>query len=176
VGAGFFRVEENMRALIAVLLIAATSPAHSQSATISRIEIVEAGIYQVDKTRTEAAPGTAEGQTNVATNVRLIKATTTVPARIGTTFAVRYRVIGQPTGATVTIKIIGFVPEPGMRNPATGNTTVRNEYTNTRHIGDLAYTSFTFEQDWELLAGKWTFEFWDGNRKLASQDFEVVKP
>jgi hypothetical protein len=76
----------------------------------------------------------------------------------------------------VTIRKITLIPQPGIRNPKTGNTTVRNEYSFKRNIGETAFTNYTLEESWEVAPGTWTFELWAGNRKLASKSFNLVKP
>lgn len=62
-----------------------------------------------------------------------------------------------------------------MRNPGTGNTMLRQEVSVTNTLGNLTYFEMSFEDTWEMVPGKWTFEIWDGTRKFASQSFEVVK-
>ena len=40
-------------------------------------------------------------------------------------------------------------------------------------IGNTGYREYAFEHDWEVLPGKWTFEFWYRNRKVGEQSFCV---
>lgn len=42
-------------------------------------------------------------------------------------------------------------------------------------IGTMEIAGYQFRQDWEIAPGTWTIELWDGDRKLASQSFQVVK-
>ena len=42
-------------------------------------------------------------------------------------------------------------------------------------IGPREIAGYQFGHDWEIVPGTWTIELWDGDRKLASQSFQVVK-
>ena len=33
---------------------------------------------------------------------------------------------------------------------------------------------YSLDEDWELVAGDWILEIWDGNKKLASQTFTLT--
>lgn len=163
-----------MRIVSTLLLLAALSGA-AGAQTIDRIDIIEHGIYQTRTTRTEASPGTASGQLQMVTDIRLVEQTETIPARMGVDFGFRYKVYGAP-GATATLRMLTIPPAPGIHNPQTGNTTARGEYTTTVTSGDTKYKGYGFDHSWELVPGLWTFEIWEGDRKLASQSFKVVAP
>jgi hypothetical protein len=160
---------------LAFALALISGVAHGQE--IQRIEITEFGTYDsVSTNNTTAAPGTATGTVTARTNLTHAKTTTTVPASIGSHFGFRYQVIGQANGAMVNLKRIILVPQPGIRNPATGNTTVRDEYDYKKRIGDTGFAAYKLDDNWEVVPGTWTIEIWDGNRKLASKSFNLVKP
>ena len=53
---------------------------------------------------------------------------------------------------------------------------MRNESSTRRRVGEVHYVDIEFDDESDLVIGTWTFEIWDGNRKLASQNFEVFKP
>jgi hypothetical protein len=159
--------------IIALALTTISSLASGQ--TVQRIDIVDFGIYAANRGETTATPGTAAGVTAL-TGLKLVRSTTSVPARIGTTFGFRYRFIGQPSGATLKIKKVTLYPQPGVRNPATENTTVRGEYFHHEKMGEDQIRVYTLDSEWELVKGTWTFELWLEDRKLASKSFDLVKP
>jgi hypothetical protein len=142
--------------------------------TIKRIEIIDFGIYSLDKGERLSSPNTATGFRNVVSNEKLISATDTVPARLGVNFGFRFRIVGKK-GTTVTLKKVTLIPQPGIQNPKTGDTKVRSELSLEKTIGDKDFTSYGFDNPWEIVPGIWTIEFWDGDRKLASQSFNIVK-
>jgi len=163
-----------MGALFSLLLLATISNAASAQ-TIERIEITEFGIYTTTDTGKSAAPGTATGVVTSRTNIKLVQATNTVPARLGVHFGFRYKIVG-PAPKQVRLKMVTLVPQPGIRNPQTGNTIVKDEYFVDKTVGATSYRDYSFDNSWEIVTGKWTFEIWDGDRKLASQSFNVVAP
>lgn len=143
---------------------------------VDRIEIVETGIYHAETAAIERAPGTASRQRNVLSETKLIASTTRVEAKLGVHFGMRYRVVGRPSLATVKLTSVTQYPAPGLKNPKAGSVQTRGEHPLFATIAQINYRGYVFEHDWELVPGAWTFELWDGNRKLVSQTFNVVKP
>jgi Domain of unknown function (DUF3859) len=39
----------------------------------------------------------------------------------------------------------------------------------------MEIANYQFGHDRETVPGTWTIELWDGDRKLASQSFQVIK-
>jgi hypothetical protein len=167
-----------MRGPLALLLLAAVAGgALAQGGSkVDRIDIVEFGVYRAETKTIEAAPGTATRQRNIVTDTRLIAPTTRIEAKIGEHFGIRYRVVGRPGGSSVKLTSVTQYPAPGLKNPKGGNVQTRGEHLLFATISQINYRGYVFEHDWELVAGKWIFELWDGDRKLASQTFDVIKP
>ncbi len=140
---------------------------------VQSIVITDFGLYTSQIDKTVNAPGTAAGTNNLVSDIKLLESTTTIPARLGSNFGFRYRIIGE--GKSVTVKLVTHIPEPGLRNPETGNTNVTSVVYIERSIGAVNFTSYSFDHDWEVVPGTWTKEIWVGDRKLASQSFNVVK-
>ncbi len=166
-----------MRGPLALLLLAAwLGEASAQGGKVDRIEIVETGIYRAETALIEHAPATATGQRNILSDTRLIYSTTSIEAKLGVHFGMRYRVVGRPNQATVKLTSVTQYPGAGLKKPGTETLQTRGEHALFATIGAVNYRGYVFEHDWELVPGTWTFELWDGKRKLASQTFNVVKP
>src|SRR5262245_56331359 len=167
-----------MRGSLALLFLAASlGEAVAQgSGKIERIDVVEFGIYQAQTATIEQAPATATGQRNILSDTKLIAATARVEARVGVHFGMRYLLLGQPNSTTVRLTSVTNYPVPGLKKPGTQTHQARGEHPLFATIGAINYRGYVFEQDWELVPGNWTFELWDGKRKLVSQTFQVVKP
>jgi hypothetical protein len=150
-----------------------SGPAHAQN--VERIDVTEFGIYTADTTEILHAPRSTTGiaQRVSASSIRLVKSTTTVPGRLHLRFGFRYRIIG--TGDSVTLKRVIHIPEPGVHNPETGKTIVTSEVMANTRIGTMEIAGYQFGHDWEIVPGTWTIELWEGDRKLASQSFQVVR-
>ena len=163
-----------MRVLLSLVLLVAISNAASAQ-TIQRIDITDVGIYELKVTGTIAAPGTVAGVRTGVSSAKLVEATTTIPGRLGVHFGFRYKIIGQ-TGRDVLLKNVTLIPQPGIRDPNTGKTTVRSGFSVNQKIGIDADRGYTFDNPMEIVTGTWTFELWDGDRKLVSQSLNVVAP
>jgi len=159
-----------------LMLAAVAGGALAQGSKIDRIEIVEVGVYRAETKTIESAPGTATRQRNIVTDTRLVAPATRIEAQIGVHFGMRYRVVGRPSGASVKLTSVTHYPAPGLKNPKAGGIQARGEHPLYATISQINYRGYVFEHDWELIAGVWTFELFDGDRKLASQTFEVVRP
>jgi hypothetical protein len=146
----------------------------ARAQTVERIDVTEFGIYTADTKQIVSAPQSTTGiaQRVSASSIKLAKATTTVPGRIGVRFGFRYRIIGD--GQSVTLRRIVHIPEPGVHNPEKGIILTSEVHADTA-IGPLEIAGYQFGHDWEIVPGTWTIELWDGDRKLASQSFQVVK-
>jgi hypothetical protein len=161
-----------MRAIFATcLFMACLSVAHAQA--VQRVDITEVGLYTVHTDKSVEAPGAPSGVSRLVSDITLVESTTTVPARLGSNFGFRYRIIGK--GKSVRVKKVTHIPEPGIRNPETGNVSLTSVVFIDRTIGDTNFTSYSLDHDWEIVPGTWTMELWVDDRKLASQSFEVVK-
>ena len=166
-----------MRTLLSLLLLA-TASSMASAQTIERVEIVDFGIYNAgEKMKSTTAFDTAAEVLNGVSPMKftLTEATTTVPGRLGVHFGFRYKIIGSAKGTT-KLKMVTLIPEPGIRNPNTRRTTVRNEYVETKPLGTTQYTGYSFDNPWEIVFGTWTKEIWNGDQKLASKTFTVVQP
>ena len=161
-----------MRFLISLLALVLGLGA-AQAQTINRLEITDFGTYKVE-------PGNkrknAEGlKTTVTPGVEHLETTTTIPARIGISFGVRYKIVGEPDNAEVTLRKIISFPPPGLQ-PSRGKIVPQSESKVETTIGETVADLYTLEDSFELVPGVWTVELWDGERKLLTQSFTLEKP
>ncbi|MGO4871253.1 MAG: DUF3859 domain-containing protein [Roseiarcus sp.] len=154
---------------------AAAAPVATQAddGAAERIDVVDFGLYATRTQRVVAAPTTASGDQKIVSGERLQAKTRAVPARLGVEFGLRFRIVGR-SGAVVTVRKVTRFPAPGLTNPATGKTLTEDVYVSPHRVGPLAYEGYRFENAWELVPGIWTIELWVGERKLASESFQVV--
>ncbi len=156
------------------LWVASTS--FAQGLRVDGMNIIEAGIYEAVIEKKVPDPRDPTGFHNVLGDPKLIQKTSTVPARQGTRFGTRAMIVGAPNNASVPIRIVYRPPAAGLRNPKTGEIIYRGEYTDNWKIGATVYTEYYLENEWEVVPGDWTFEYWYGNRKLAEHKFTLTKP
>ncbi|MBI3548095.1 MAG: DUF3859 domain-containing protein [Elusimicrobia bacterium] len=161
-------------AAVLLALYASASRADVAAPKVDKIEIVEAGIYKVEVASRERVDGLAGGKLSIVKNSTLLKATTTIPMKIGTTFGIRYKVIGSPDGSKAELKIVTNYPKEGVRDPGQKRTLYASTYPVNKTIGLVTYKSYTLEEGWELVPGRWSFEVWYGDKKMAEQEFTIV--
>jgi hypothetical protein len=145
--------------------------AAQDSVSVTGANVTEAGIYSARVVKKTAEPGVASGTNEWLESFTLVRAATNVPARIGTRFGFRYTIRGTPSNAPIVLTMVG--EHPPYKNPKTGKTQTRDEYELQSWIGQT-YTSYSFEEEWELIPGKFTFEVWHKGKKLCEQSFSVV--
>lgn len=158
-----------------LLLLLVSTGAYAQTPQIDRIDVVEYGIYTVNTESTLSAPGVAGGTRNIVSDIRHAATTRNVPAQKGVKFGYRFTVIGAPAGTIVPIHMVVILPLPGLRDPAMQKPFTRDEYDRTAGIGTTSFTTYSLDDDWEVVPGIWTFQIWYQGRKLAEQKFTVVK-
>ena len=159
--------------IVAFVALLTICPAWAQ-AQVRGIEIVQYGIYTADL---QSSKRDVQGvKQSISTNFRLAATTTTVPAQLGLRFGIEYKVVGAPSGKTVSLKSVMVYPAVGLRSPAVSQPIFRNETTVTPKIGKITYEGYRFDDEWELVPGPWTIQLWYGDRKLAEKTFTVTAP
>lgn len=154
--------------VIAALLL---MTANAQSQDVKRVEVIEYGLYSVDKTFCNRDSQGIERCDR--SNVRHAATTWNVPAQLGVEFGLRYRVVGAPIGSQVDIKRVWLLPPPGFRSPSADKPIERLERTDRTVIGQSTFVSYGFDDRWELVPGPWILEFWHKGQKLGQQRFIV---
>jgi Domain of unknown function (DUF3859) len=159
--------------LLSSLALLTGFPVHAQAPSVDRIDIVEYGTYSVERHVQGRDPHGINQAT--ATNAQHIGTTREIPARIGTTFGFRYRIIGKPDEAPIALRRIVAFPAPGLQPSVSAKPLPRDEFVVQARIGETNDMFYTLEDAFELVPGTWAIEIWYGNRKLASQSFTVSK-
>jgi hypothetical protein len=148
--------------------------AAAQAPRVSGCEIVERGIYDLKTVKQVPSSSIASG-TFVESKGKLVRSTSVIPARLGMAFGYQLKLVGSPVGASVTVNDVNIVPEPGLRNPKTGDTVFREEASYTRRIGDRWISDYQLNYGWTLLPGRWTFQIWVDGQKVCEQIFTLEK-
>lgn len=157
-------------------LLAARLPARAEEAHIDHIDLVAAGFYDAAHAKVAEsvpAPAAAGGKTNQLTDVALLSEAPADTAGVGIGFGVRFRSSGEPRGAQAMLRSVWKIPEPGIHNPANGNTYRESVVDFTTAIGSVHWRGYGFDQPWEVVPGTWTIEIWQGDRKLLEHSFTI---
>lgn len=166
-----------MRLLLGLLLgLTAMSIAAAEDGTVTAIEVVSKGIYQVTVGEPIADPNAPTGFAAPPVTFTNSEATDTVPAAIGTEFGMEYRVVGAPQGADVNLDIVTIYPPAGLTDPRLAEPIRESRFQRTKKIGEVEYVGYGFEDDWEMVAGTWSLQIWYAGRKLFDESFTVTEP
>ena len=157
--------------IVACFVLLTTCPAWAQ---VRGVEIVAYGIYTADL---QSSKRDSQGiKQSISTNFRRAATTTTVPAQLGVRFGIEYKVVGAPSGKSVSLKKVMVFPPAGLRSPAVSQPILRNETTTTSKIGETTYTGYRLDDPWELVPGPWAIQLWSGDRMLAEKKFTLAIP
>jgi hypothetical protein len=168
---------------LAVVFFVVSISSASIAAEVYGIEIQEWGIYD---TKAIEEKGSAQGTPVLADDIKLLKMTYKIPARLGTSFGLKYYVNGHPPGAQVNITQRWLFPYPGVKHPKTGKLThyydeaIRAPIGRTMQGHYLLVWSIVavqkFAQESDLVPGEWKLQLWHGRKKLKEKTFTVYKP
>ena len=159
--------------LTAVPAGAATPATPSPSPQIDHVYVTEAGKYIVSYTQTDNGSTNGAAPTPTA-HVRYLPASDAIHLGDNPRFGVRYSLVGSPDGADVEIKCVTIFPKPGAQKPGAAAPLPREESTWPRALGDAYYCGYAINDNWQKIPGDWTFEIWHGDKKLATQTFNLV--
>lgn len=151
----------------------------AQTAQVDHIDIQDYGIYTKDRVKMIQDPTLVGGVRTTSRNVKFVSRTHTIDGKVGVNFGFSYTVFTKTNGATVELKFVTIFPKQGMHDPATDKTQFRNEYSRTVPVvsgQSVHHFGYTFDNDFEIVPGTWTFQIWSGDRKLAEQSFKVIRP
>jgi len=154
------------------LLVASLGIAHAQTPQVKGIEFADFGIYTLDREiqgRDEAGIARASGS-----NVRHAASLRTIPAHIGVTFGFHYRIIGTPLNIPVQLRSIVVFPEHGIVPSHAAEPVTQAGFMLQTRIGQPSFMTYTLEDAFELVPGPWAIEIWYGDRKLGTQNFELI--
>jgi len=159
-----------------LLLLFAPSSLHAQPPSVEGIDITNRGIYEIEVKKKIDDENLVGSYRDIVTNIRRIKTTTNIPARLCISFGLEYIIVGAPSGVEIPIKMVTRFPKQGLYNPDTKLTVHWNETVVNRTIGKAHFRSYTLDKEWEVVPGVWTFELWYQGRRLVEQMFNLVEP
>jgi hypothetical protein len=161
-------------AFAAAAMIAATLAAPAAFAEVTRVDVLDRGIYEIVPGEQTPDPDTPTGTITAVDTQKLLQSTDTVVGKLGVEFGLRYVVIGSPEGGEVTVDLVYIYPSPGLKDPAEAEPALETRFSRTKKIGETTYIGYGFENDWEIVPGEWRFEIWHDGKKLAEESFTVT--
>jgi hypothetical protein len=145
--------------------------------------IVDHGVFDARPLRRRiSAPGTTAGSIGDLGEADpvLLRSTTNIPAKLGTTFGIRVRVDGSPrttaAGDLADVAVIQArmrVTHPPVKNPSTGAIVTVDEWSWPISLGVPLFGGWRFDDPTEVVPGRWLMQVWYGDRVLAEQAYDV---
>lgn len=156
-----------------VVSIWATMVIAQEPAIVSSVEIVDYGVYRIQLTGERVPmPSAGAGGVRPASRAVLVVKTNQIPATLGTTFGLRFILVGDPVGAVADVDIV--VNHPPFKDSTVKATSNSDRVPWHYRIGEKAGYTYTFDHDWEAVPGKWSIEVWQAENMLARENFFVI--
>jgi hypothetical protein len=161
-------------AAVAALALPFASAANAQQPRIERLEIIGAGFIGYDQAgvRTDV-PDAVGGKVILPKNMRFLADEPKVTAQIGTSFGVRFMVVGEPKNADVMLRTVWKIPSPGLTDPKSGKRYSESTSELAARIGTAYLAGYGFNEQWEIVPGVWTLQVWQGGGKLLEHNFTI---
>jgi hypothetical protein len=136
--------------------------------------VIELGIFRIGEPLGRViAPHTGTGSVRLVDPLRdpvLETPTRRVPARLGTRFGLRFRVDSQAGASILRVRV--RVLHPPLTGPG-GVTRTLDEWDMDVNAGLPRYTGWAFDEAWELVPGRWTFQILLAGALLLEEAFDV---
>jgi Domain of unknown function (DUF3859) len=165
-----------MRALLIGLTSLALCQAAAAQGDVSA-QVAWYGVYTVGKSQEIDDPASPTGKRYVATPVPPTANSGRIPGTQGVHFGLSF-VLAGPAGAEFTVKEVYRFPPGGIPDKVNGGTRSTYESVQQATVGKPVLMGWNFETapPEERVIGDWTFEVWQGGRKLLGQTFTVYSP
>lgn len=107
--------------------------------------------------------------------VEFIEQSDVLHGAVGLSFGIEYFISGLDPGAKKQdTRFASIIKHPLMTNPATGKSATQVKEEKYNYLNQTNYDSFTFEYDWEVVLGIWTFQITQDNNILLEKTFEII--
>ncbi len=156
------------------VLSATTNRVRSMSGATTSLDIqlLEYGTFRkLASTNDVSDPGSLTGARHAVSNVALVESTTNVQARIGTSFGFRVKFPGKNSNEIVpcTAKCL----HPRLADPSSGRSSEVDQWDTSGLAGQDGYIGYTFDNDWELVPGRWTLQVFQQSQIVLEKTFNV---
>jgi hypothetical protein len=132
---------------------------------VDSIKIIDFGLYKTTFARWQEAPHTQRGEIQIVGQRELIKRTKMIPGSNNTEFGIRYVVQGQEKGGQVDLLV-------RLSHSELQST---EEWVAARQIGTPSFDGWKFDDDSQIIPGKFTLQLFYEGTKLAEKSFTVCE-
>ena len=143
--------------------------------------VFEYGIYNaIRKGRVVGNLETSTGKVVNSPVLDLSEKTTQIPLTKGLFFSYRYRIQNMLKEDAVKplAELRRVIIHPLMTLPngttSTGSDRIVKERTSAREV--IAFHGYSFNEDYEMVEGEWTFQIWYRDKMMVEQKFTTYRP
>jgi len=140
--------------ILSLCFVGSAILADDRKTEITKIRVVEQGIYKCEVVRWVKDPRVVGGERALIGPAKIVQETNRIPAVVGTRFGFRFQIDGEPKGQSVELEIVGIYPGEGLKDSAQGKPRKSDRYTYPYKIGKVEYMDYSFDHDWELVTGE----------------------
>ena len=159
--------------MVAGLLWLFVGHLEAQQPRVERLDIVESGFFVYEPVGIPKESEQSVGGIVIRPKNMRFLPESEVKAQIGTSFGARFRSVGAPRDARVTLRTIWRIPAPGVTDPRNGRTYQESKSTFVTRIGSDYFSGYGFNEQWEIVPGVWSLEIWQDDRKLLERKFTI---
>ena len=176
-------VNHSLLTLVCVLLVTACSQDADETVAMDQSiafdqgisgRVTQYGLYEVLRTGPLIDNlDTNTGKTHSASTIQHIERTDRIPVSKGIYFGFQTRI--EPLPGKAFIKLKKIVRHPEMVLPD-GSTISGYQVNETRKVSSgVAFTTsgYSLDEDYELVAGEWVFQYWFEDTLLVEQRFHT---
>jgi hypothetical protein len=142
---------------------------------ISAAEIFGYGVFETSSSSRHSGFTARKIAADSVTGVHFVDFTNEIPMTLGTNFGFEYSINTTPRGQSIKVRSVIRFPEGGLTTPRGKVYTESVEHKSVK-IGHRSLHGYGFDEAWEMVPGKWTFEVWYKNARLIRKTFTIVEP
>jgi hypothetical protein len=164
-------------AFVPSIALAAITPKNLLAPNQIQATLIDEGIYErVGEEKTIDAPDMAAGKRSEHDGIRLVRATSSLPAQKGITFGFRYKLKAPLDGVLAGFELmILHPPMRGVDNKihTSQSAPIEIDFYKGESDHDILYV---LSEDFEVLPGEWVLQVRYLGSVLISRKFNLVKP
>jgi hypothetical protein len=138
-------------------------------------EIVGFGIFDASTTVPRHGHTPSTMAKDDVRGIRFMEYTTDIPAELGVNFGFQYVINSSPKGKPIRVTTVIKFPEGGLQRPGARLYTESRD-THDVIMGNKLLHGYGFDEEWEIVPGKWVFELWYKDARLIKKTFTVYSP
>ena len=129
------------------------------------------GLYESEIVGIVEDENTPMGYSNAVDNVVHVKKTTKIPAQLGVEFGTEWETKSKEDGF-IQVERVWIFPRPMINYNGESFSEIRT----TEYImanGGHEFSGYSFEKEFEIIKGTWTYQVFYNGKKVLEQKFQV---